>query len=94
MLALALAIHEATICPGCGQDLRYSMDPDLEDYWTTVQPQRCHACTALGRASDKVNDEKREHVHALKIEPGLRSGWEEHLAEVQAGRAAKASDEG
>lgn len=90
LLALGLAIHEATVCSGCGQDLRYSMDPDLEDFWTTAHPHRCHACTALSRASERLQDEGREHTSALRMEPGLRAGWEEHLEKVQAERSRAA----
>lgn len=88
MLALALAIHEATLCSGCGQELHLSMDPDLADEWTTAQPDRCHACTALSRASDQISESKWDHPRALKITPGMREGWEDRLAETRAARDA------
>lgn len=92
LLAMGLAIYEATVCSGCGQDMRYSMDPDLADFWTTAHPHRCHACTALSRASEKIRDQKVEHESALRIEPGLRPGWEEHLEKVRADRSMAAGD--
>ena len=67
-MALALAIHEATLCSGCGQDMAYSMDLDLADEWTTGHPDRCFACTALERASDRVKESGAEHAAALKRE--------------------------
>lgn len=88
MLALSLAIYEATLCGGCGQELHLSMDGDLADEWTTAEADRCHACTALSRASESINDAKRDHPSALKITPGLREGWESRLAEARATRAA------
>lgn len=89
MLALALAIYEATLCSGCGQELHLSMDGDLADEWTTAQPDRCHACTALERASDSIRDSKWDHPNALKITPGLREGWESRLADARAARASR-----
>lgn len=67
------------------------MDGDLLEEWTTVEPQRCGACTALARARDRIDDSKREHPEALKVEPGLREGWEERLHEARAERATRAS---
>lgn len=90
MLALALAIHEATLCSGCGQDMAYSMDPDLADEWSTTDPTRCHACTALERASDRVGD--TEHARALRFTPGLREGWQGRRDKARAERAARAAD--
>lgn len=69
------------------------MDPDLEDFWTTAHPHRCYACTALSRASDEVGEAKREHPSALRIEPGLREGWQEHLDQVQADRLRVVSED-
>ena len=94
MLALALAIHEATVCGGCGQDMAYSMDPDLEDEWTTSHPTRCYACTALERQSDRVKDSGTEHTGALRFTPGLREGWEKARERNRAEREAEAIDEG
>lgn len=90
MLALALAIHESTLCSGCGQDMAYSMDPDLAEEWTTGHPDRCHACTALERASDRIKDSGEGHAAALKITPGLREGWEGRRDKARAARAATA----
>ena len=92
MLALALAIHEATVCSGCGQDMAYSMDPDLEDEWTTSHPTRCYACTALERQSDRVKDSGTEHTSALRFTPGLREGWEGRRDKARAARAATAEE--
>lgn len=94
MLALALAIHEATLCSGCGQDMAYSMDPDLADEWTTGHPDRCFACTALERASDRVKESGAEHAAALKITPGLREGWEKARERNRSEREAEATAEG
>lgn len=91
MLALALAIHESTLCSGCGQDMAYSMDPDLADEWTTGHPDRCHACTALERASDRIKESGAEHADALKITPGLREGWQGRRDKARAERAATAA---
>lgn len=92
MLALGLAIYESRLCSGCGQDLEYAMDPDLADEWSTTDPDRCHACTALERASDRVKDSGAEHAGALRFTPGLRDGWQERRDEARAERAATAEE--
>lgn len=78
LLALALNLYEDGICSGCGQQVKYAMDPALADYWTTMHPVRDHACTALAVAQDAVKDDK--HPHALRHVVGMREGWEQALA--------------
>ena len=92
MLALGLALYEATICPSCGQPLHLAMDDDLADEWTTTHPVRDHACTALERANEGIKG--FDHPRALRIQPGLREGWEGRLEQARAERAAKAASEG
>lgn len=94
LLALALAIYEDSICSGCGQSLHESMDPDLLDEWTTMHPVRCGACTALSRAAEQDQEQKREHPGALRRVVGLREGWPERKAAAVAEREARAAREG
>lgn len=94
LLALALSLYEDSRCPGCGQALHESMDPDLLDEWTTMHPVRCGACTALGRAAENDADQKREHPGALRRIVGLREGWQARKAERVAEREARAAREG
>jgi len=54
------------------------MDPVLAEYWTTMNPVRCHGCTALAVAQDVVKD--ANHPHALRHVVGMREGWEAALA--------------
>lgn len=70
LLAVALTIYEAGICPGCGQPLRESTDPDLEERWTTDLPHRCHACTAIARRAKEYDDQ--DFPHAYRFVVGLR----------------------
>jgi len=79
LLALALRMYEDGICPGCQQQIKYAMDPALAEFWTTMQPVRDHACTALAEAQDAVKDSK--HPHALRHIVGMREGWEDALTE-------------
>jgi hypothetical protein len=88
LLALALQEYEDQHCPDCGQNLKYAMDPDLADEWTTMAPVRDHACTALAQAAEANKDAK--HAQALRHPVGMREGWEGRLA---ATRAAKAPGE-
>ena len=78
MLALALQAHEDSLCPGCGQLLSESMEPTLADFWATMPPVRCHACTALADAQEHVKESK--HPHALRHVVGMNEGWEAALA--------------
>ena len=89
MLALALTIYEDGLCSGCGQQMHESMDGDLSDEWTTTEPHRCHACTALERAYERSKN--REHPRALRYIVGLREGWEKRKAALVTARAERAS---
>lgn len=70
LLAVALTIYEAGICSGCGQSLRESTDPELEDKWTTDLPHRCHACTAIARRAKEYDDQ--DFPQAYRFVVGLR----------------------
>lgn len=82
---MALRLYEDGLCPGCGQQIAYAMDPALADYWTTMDPVRDHACTALALAQDSVKDERQPH--ALRHVVGMREGWEDVLAARREGAA-------
>ena len=67
-LMLALAEHEANICPNCGQPLDEAMDPDNEGRYRLSLPTRDHACTALAQFSkayqhSDVPEALRFHVY-------------------------------
>lgn len=49
---------EADTCPGCGQPLSESTDPDHEGGYEVPLPTRCHACTALHVHQDKYVESK------------------------------------
>ena len=89
--ALALQEYEDGLCSGCGQPLKESMDADLLDDWTTMEPHRCGGCTALAVAADRSKD--REHPGALRYIIGLREGWQDRKARLVAARAERASSE-
>lgn len=93
MLALALQIHEDRTDPVTGQDVALSTDPRLAEYWTTMQPVRDYAQTALIEAQKRNED--REHPEALRYVVGLREGWEAALAVPDdAPQQADAANEG
>ena len=71
LLAVALTIYEASICPGCGQPLRESTDAELEDQWVTDLPHRCHACTAIARRAKEYDDQ--DFPQAYRYVVGLRA---------------------
>lgn len=61
-LAEALAIYEASLCPGCSQPLSETLDPDREG-WYEVHVETCAACRA--KALDKTEDEPGALVTVL-----------------------------
>lgn len=85
-MALALQEYEDQHCDHCGQNLKYAMDPDLADEWTTMAPVRDHACTALAQAAESNRDAK--HAQALRYPVGMREGWEQRLAAAKADRVS------
>ena len=91
MLALALQEYEDSLCPGCGQTVAESMDPDLADEWDYMPPQRCHGCTALARAADAAEKNKVDHPGALRWVIGLKHGWEARRAMSVAARAERSA---
>lgn len=70
LLAVALTLYEGGICSGCGQSMRESTNPDLEDRWTTDLPHRCHACTAIARRAKEYDDQ--DFPQAYRFVVGLR----------------------
>lgn len=81
MLALALRAYEDGIDPSTGQRIDLATNPLLADYWTTMNPVRDYAATALAVAQDAVKDDR--HPHALRHVLGLREGWEDALTAPQ-----------
>jgi hypothetical protein len=65
------------------------MDPDLADEWTTMEPFRDYACTAIARAAESAKDS--DHPGALRYVVGLREGWEVRKAGSVAARAERAA---
>lgn len=47
LLAQALVEYDRLLCPGCGNPLHESMDPDHQNEWEAGLPMRCHACTVI-----------------------------------------------
>ncbi len=66
LLAQALTEYERLICPGCGNPLHESMDPEYERDWVSGLPHRCHACTAIEMQAKKY--EEASAPSALRFE--------------------------
>jgi uncharacterized protein with PIN domain len=43
-------------CPGCGEPLSETADPEAEGEYETPLPTRCHACTPLEQQKDEYKD--------------------------------------
>lgn len=55
-LILAFEAYEQTLCDGCGHPMSESTAKANEYRYATGLPVRCHACTAIGQASDALPD--------------------------------------
>lgn len=71
MLACALTLYEASLCPGCGQPRHESMDPANEHRYHADLPLRCHACTAqVRRVKEYADQTDREALYYdVKLRP-------------------------
>lgn len=54
-LAEALIVHEASLCPGCGQPKHVAWDPRSEGEFD-VEKVTCQACAAKDQAAKKSGD--------------------------------------
>lgn len=70
-LAVALTLHEATLCSGCGHPVEESTSEDADPssrgsqwHYEAPPPHRCHACTAVAeRQADYI---EADAPHALR----------------------------
>jgi hypothetical protein len=74
LLAGALVLYEASLCPDCGQPRDETFDPanDGDNPYRTAEyvvppPLRDHACTALSRARKKIADADMPHPDGLRF---------------------------
>ena len=79
LLAAALIRHEDSLCAGCGQPTEESMDPssdpderDGEFVYQVGPPDRCHACTAIARASKPYLEPPGKDQAAVEAPHALR----------------------
>jgi len=86
LLALGLQAFEDNRCPDCGQRLDLALDPDLAEEWTTMNPVRDHACTAIAVAAE--TNKNAAHMGALRYPVGMREGWEERRSAARAERSS------
>ena len=73
-LAVALTLHEATLCTGCGQPAEETTSPEADPsnragawHYEVPDPHRCHACTAVADRQDEMAESGTLHAaHALR----------------------------
>lgn len=80
--AVALTLWEALQCPGCGQPLEESTDPEADPsrvdgawHYDVPTPTRCHACTAVHVAQEPYGEAAAPH--ALRFHP-VRVDHDDH----------------
>lgn len=66
LLQLALTEHEGSLHT-CGVPFDEGADPANEGRFTAGLPVRCHACTAIEVAREKVRDSKYPQAGALSV---------------------------
>lgn len=55
-LAIAFAMFEADLCPGCNSPLSETLDAENEGRYRASAPVRCHSCTAREQTADAYSD--------------------------------------
>lgn len=72
-LALALDLHERSLCPGgCGHYRDEAWHPDSEG-WYEAHGTQCWACDAIRQAAEKHDPGPQVHVYASDERPA--SHW-------------------
>lgn len=54
--ALALAVYEAGLCPGCQHPLAETAAPENEMRYREADTVRCHRCTAIEQVAKRYED--------------------------------------
>lgn len=60
LLAMALLVHEDSICRGCGQYVDEAYDERAEGEYG-VRTRVCQGCGAMQRHQDREKDERHRH---------------------------------
>src|SRR3954462_13378745 len=55
-LAIAYAMWESDLCPGCNSPLSETLSSDNEGLYVASAPVRCHSCTAREQTADAYAD--------------------------------------
>lgn len=87
--ARALAVFEASLCPGCAHDLAETTNPANEGRYEVDPTQTviCHRCA--GRASAAKQFEHHTHPEALLIAMRLRQQSEQAVDEAEVAEAVR-----
>jgi hypothetical protein len=64
---LALGLHRAGRCPGCGGDLAVTTDPENEDRFRHELPLQCQRCVAFARAGEAYEDQPRPNTFIHRV---------------------------
>ena len=59
---MAYVANEREACPGCGEPLDVSTDPESEGRYT-AEAVRCHACAAQSKADRGIDEKAGLLVH-------------------------------
>jgi hypothetical protein len=76
--AISLTTYESNACPGCGDQLSETTDPDNQFQYVADLPIRCHKCTAIHSKSEALNNSARpgDVISALFITAHKKDGGE------------------
>ena len=67
-LAIAYAMWEADLCPGCQRLMSETTKASNEGLYVASTAIRCHACTAHGQASDVYADSPQPQALFIPVE--------------------------
>lgn len=85
-LAVALTLHEAMLCAGCGHPVEESTSPEADPvngagqwHYEAPEPHRCHACTAVAERQAKYVEADAPHAlryRAIRVDDTETDGGE------------------
>lgn len=66
-LAVALTLHEAGLCQGCGHPVEETTAGSEAWHYEAPIPHRCHACTALAQRQEEYREAETPHALRYRV---------------------------
>jgi hypothetical protein len=66
-LAIAFAMWESDLCPGCNSPMTETLASDNEGLYVADAPMRCHSCTAREQTADAYADTPQANALLIPV---------------------------